>query len=432
MRHKQTQTVSLLETRRKEISRCVRCGACSAACPVFLKERRESQSARGRMALIQAVLDGQLAVSEIFKDRLATCLGCLACETSCPGGVPVTEIILAAKEQAIAESGTDIINTLISGVLRHPAFFRATAWLAPVVLHYSKGRRARGEALTLRRASDKDIRGRAPCTARNEQGERRGSTGRIVFFPGCAIAGFQQDIGRSVKAVLGRLGCEVAVPENLKCCGRPLLSLGDRRAAEEHAEHNAAIFEAIKADAIVTACASCSLTFKKEYPKLLRSGRKAPSVLDIHEFFAGEIGGALLRPVRKRVTWHDPCHLGRGQGLSGKARDILRSIPGIELVEMDNADRCCGFGGVMRITHRGLSDGIAEAKVRNILATGASTVITGCPGCRMQIGNALRRSGPDVKVLHTVQLLAEALGIEDPGTANASQNAENEFLMQTR
>lgn len=412
-KHKRNTDV-LLEKYRQEISRCVKCGTCSAECPTFLKERRESQSPRGRMALIQAVLDGRLAVSEIFKDRLATCMGCLACVASCPGGVPVTEIIQSAKEQAIAESGTGIINAMIASVLKHPAAFRATAWLAPFMLHYARGAGVRGPGIGGKskgsRVKSRDASSESVVQSSNAgEVESAKKQGKVAFFPGCAISGLQQDIGRSVRTVLDRLGYEVIVPGGLKCCGRPLLSLGDRAAAQLQAERNTFLFEATGADAIVTACASCSLTFKKEYPKLLRSGMKSPAVLDVHEFLAREIAGLSFRPVRKRVTWHDPCHLGRGQGLSGKARDILRSIPGLELVEMNNADHCCGFGGVMRITHRRLSDGIAEDKARSILATKTEAVVTGCPGCRMQISNALMLAGSEIRTLHTVQILEEAL-----------------------
>jgi glycolate oxidase iron-sulfur subunit len=393
--------MSLLEPYRREIERCVKCGTCAAVCPPFLRERRESMSARGRMALIKAVLDGQLTASRIYRDRMATCTGCLACEASCPSGVPITGIIQAAKEQAVAESGPGIIDAVITEVLKHPAAIRATAWLWPVMLHYAhRHEEPHGVSGT---GPGPGVRG-SSATGSGGQGTK----GRVVFFPGCAINGFQRDIGRSATAVLRRLGYDVMVPDGLRCCGRPLLSLGDRAAAAEHAEHNSGIIEALKADAVVTACASCGLTFKKEYPKLL-SGKKAPAVLDIHEFLAHEIGGLLLRPVRTKVTWHDPCHLGRGQGLSGKALDILRTIPGIELVEMSNADRCCGFGGVMRIAHWRLSDGIAEEKARNIISTKASAVVTGCPACRMQIGSALDRAGSRIPVLHTVQVLEEAL-----------------------
>jgi glycolate dehydrogenase iron-sulfur subunit len=386
----------LLEPYRGGIERCVRCGACRAVCPTFLHERSESQSARGRMAIVNAVLDGRLAVSEIFKDRLATCTSCLACVASCPNHVPVAEIIQAAKEQAVAESGRGIISRVISGILQHPAALGATAWFAPMVLHYAKGTRL-SSAFRVLGSGETGKKGRET------------SRGRVVFFPGCATNSFQKDIGRAVLSVLGRVGYEVVIPGGLRCCGRPLLSLGDRKAAEELAARNTAIFRAIGADAIVTACASCGLTFKEEYPRLLRHSGTAPAVLDIHEFVAKALPGLSAGPVRKTVTYHDPCHLGRGQGLSGTVRGILHSLPGLTLVEMHDADRCCGFGGVMRITHRKLSDGIAEEKARNIMATGASAVVTGCPGCRMQIANALKRAGSEIEVLHTVQLVEDAL-----------------------
>ncbi len=402
MKHKQTQNGNLLERYRSDISRCVKCGACRAVCPPFLKERGESSSARGRMALVQAVLEGQLAVSAVFKDRLATCTGCLACEAACPSRVPVTAVIQAAKEQAISEAGTGIINRLIAGVVKHPAAFRASLWLAPVMLRYSKN------AECGLRNAESGFR-IADFGLRNENKKTKGSKGTVVFFSGCAVEYFQPEIGKATIGVLNSIGYDVVIPDGLKCCGRPLLSLGDRRAAEELAAHNAALLEAVRADAIVTACASCGLTFKKEYPKLLRSGAKAPAVLDIHEFLAGHISGLKLGPVKKTVTWHDPCHLNRGQGLSGTARDILRAVPGLALEEMRNADRCCGFGGVMRLTHHRLSNGIAGEKAGNIMATKASAVVTGCPGCRMQIANALNQAGSRIEVLHTVQILEEAL-----------------------
>ncbi|HSA78496.1 MAG TPA: heterodisulfide reductase-related iron-sulfur binding cluster, partial [Nitrospirota bacterium] len=178
---------------------------------------------------------------------------------------------------------------------------------------------------------------------------------------------------------------------------------------EELALKNSAILAGLQVDAVVTACASCGLTFKREYPKLLSPEVKMPRVLDIHEFLSRGLSEKALRAVQKTVTFHDPCHLGRGQGLSGTARDVLRSVPGLMLVEMKNADRCCGFGGVMRITHGELSDAIGGDKAAMIIETGASVVVTGCPSCRMQITEALRRAGSGINVVHTVQILEEAL-----------------------
>lgn len=394
----------LLEQYREEISRCVKCGSCRAVCPPSIVERSESLSARGRIALIKAVLDGRLPISAIVKDRLATCTSCLACEASCPSNVPVTEIIAAAKQEAVRESGPGIINRIVSSSLRSDVAMRSFAWLAPFVLHYAetsvKGK-AHGAWRREQRAKGRE----------QEAGHHRPkqALGRVAFFPGCAISHFQQDIGRAAITVLSAIGYDVIVPKGLQCCGRPLLSLGDRKSAEELALHNSALLTGLQVDAVVTACASCGLTFKREYPKLLPPGVKTPRVLDIHEFLSRGLSEKALRAVQKTVTFHDPCHLGRGQGLSGTARDVLRSIPGLMLVEMKNADRCCGFGGVMRITHGELSNAIAADKAAMIRATGASAVVTGCPGCRMQITEALRRVGSNIDVVHSVQIVEEAL-----------------------
>ena len=383
-----------LERYRAEIARCVKCGSCRAVCPSFLVDREESHSARGRMALIEAVLDGRLAASAAYEDRLETCTGCLACEAACASNVRVTAIIQAAKEQAVAETGRGILKSLIGRVLSSPRAMQSTAWLAPLALHY---------APSSVKAKPHRIAGRA-ASGREQNRAKKGS---LIFFPGCATSYFQPGIGTAALDVLAALGYEVIIPDGLTCCGRPLLSLGDRDAAREAAERNSRLFA--DSDVVVTACASCSLTFKKEYPRLLRPEVKVPAVLDIHELLAREISGLQLRPVNKSVTWHDPCHLGRGQGLAKTARDVIRAIPGITLIDMRDADQCCGFGGVMRVTHRRDSDAIADKKARNIIATRAQAVVTGCPSCRMQIADALRREESGIEALHTLQLLQETL-----------------------
>ncbi len=413
--------MSSLERYRNDISRCVRCGACSTVCPSFLADRRESRSPRGRMALIEAVLDGKLRVSDVYKDRLATCTGCMACESACASGVPFSAIIQAAKEQAVRETGPGIVAGLVSAALKRPLLMRSLAWLAPVALHYGKG--SVGGVGKQLRIADRGLR--------NNKEQARTAKGRVAFFPGCAIDYFQPDIGHAVQAVLERLGYEVIVPDGLKCCGRPYLSLGDRAAAEDLARKNADALSSLDVDAIVTACASCGLTFKKEYPALLApSGREQVRVLDIHEFLSDKVAGLDLQPVNAQVTWHDPCHLGRGQGLAQTARDILRDLPGIELIEMKDPGQCCGFGGVMRVSHPSLSGTIGEKKARDIVTTQATLVVTGCPGCRMQIADSLRRAGSDVEVVHTVQVIAGALREEGRGDRETRGHGDKETTIR--
>jgi glycolate oxidase iron-sulfur subunit len=132
-------------------------------------------------------------------------------------------------------------------------------------------------------------------------------------------------------------------------------------------------------------------------------------VVDIHTFLDGKVSGPDLAPLDLQVTWHDPCHLGRGQGLGGTARGVLRGLPGLSLIELRDAERCCGFGGVMRATHPLLSQQIGKVKAQDIIASGATVVATGCPGCMLQISDSLRRAGSDIEVLHTVQVVERAL-----------------------
>jgi glycolate oxidase iron-sulfur subunit len=397
-----------LERYRKEISRCVRCGACSAVCPSFLADRRESRSPRGRMALIEAFLNGALPASRLYRDRLATCTGCLACEAVCASGTPVAAVVQAAKEQAVSESGSGVVTSVIAAGLRHPGMMRSLAWLAPVALHFSKDAVIGKAFEEAARRTDRET-GRHGVRARRTENK-----GKVAFFPGCAVKYFQRDIADATITVLERLGYEVVVPGGLQCCGRPFLSLGDREAAAVLARKNREVLASLDVPVVVTACASCGLTFKRDYPALLADRRRPTvAVLDIHEFLADKLDRLELGPRPGRVTVHDPCHLGRGQGLAGTLRRVLRAVPGVDLAEMQAPDRCCGFGGVMRATHPSLSMEIGEAKAKDIRKTGASLVVTGCPGCRMQIADSLRRIDSGSSVLHTIQVIAEAMEVRN-------------------
>ncbi len=390
----------LLEAYREEIGRCVRCGGCGAVCPSYLAEREESFSARGRMALVDAAMQGRLPASKLLLRRLASCTGCLACEAACPSGVRAARIVQAAKEAMFLERGAGLAPRIVRTSLRSEGLMRMFAWLAPAALRMSS-RSVKGKG----RGAGNRVQG----TGNRVQGK---SIGRVALYPGCAITYFQPDIGQAAVRVLSAIGYDVIVPDGASCCGRPLLSLGDRDAARECAERNTEAFSSLGVDAVVTACASCGLTFKAEYPTLLAlSGRTPVPVLDIHELLAGklELPGAAKK--KDKVTWHDPCHLGRGQGLAGTARSVLAAIPGIELVEMENPGRCCGFGGPLRLTESGHSDLIGALKAKEIIGTGASLVVTGCPGCRMQITESLRRAGSDAEVVHTVQVMEQALHV---------------------
>lgn len=402
------KTIEALDKYIEIASRCVRCGACTAVCPTYISERRETFSPRGRLALIKAFIDGRLPATRTLWDRISSCVGCLACETACPAGVQVSEILQAAKEEVSASQL--LIERIAAEIFARRIAPSSLGRLAPRLLGY------RPEPL------HKQIWGRGPVASASADAQPgRGIVGRprgrLVFFPGCGPDLFQQDIARSSLAVLARLGYEVIIPEGLTCCGRPLLSLGHRAAAEALAAKNAAVISAMDPDAVVTACASCGLTFKKDYHRLLRR-MGMPAVMDIHEVLARDFSSSVL-PVRLKVTLHDPCHLARGQALGREMRNILLSVPELELIEMHDPGMCCGFGGAARLTHRRLSSAIGRRKAKDIISTGASLVVTGCPGCCIQITDSLRRLGSSIEVVHTVQIVEHAL-IGEPEAAQQS------------
>lgn len=377
---------------RQGAAKCVMCGLCRAVCPSFLIDSRESDSPRGRIAMIRGVLTDRLAPSRTYRDRLDTCVSCLACEAVCPSKVPVASLIGAARESAFRMGG-DLISAAAAAALGNPGLMGSLAWLAPVALHYGlPGRLPAGQASHAAR-----IAPRKPAPA---------SRGRAALYLGCAIRFFQNDIARASVMVLEACGYEVLVLDNADCCGRPLLSLGDRGRAAELARRNRAIFGSLDVDFIVTACASCGLTLKREYSDLPGGPASHPAILDIHEVLAASADRLAPRSRYEIVTWHEPCHLTRGQGLARAVETALGLLPGAEFREPEHPGRCCGFGGIMRIRHHAFSDAVGALKAKEIIRTDPHVVATGCPGCRMQIQNSLKRSGSAIEVVHTVQLIA--------------------------
>jgi glycolate oxidase iron-sulfur subunit len=219
---------------------------------------------------------------------------------------------------------------------------------------------------------------------------------------------------RATVDVLAENGCDVVIPTNVKCCGMPMVGYGFKDEAREMARQNIDLLLGLDVDAIVTDCATCGSSLK-EYAHWLagdpdyaeRAKQFAARVQDISEFLV-EIG---IRPpgakVSARVTYHDPCHLVRAQGIREQPREMLRAA-GVELVEMEGADTCCGSAGTQLITHYGTSVGVLERKMDNVVETEADVVASGCPGCQMQLSLGVKRRGLRTAVVHPSQLLAQA------------------------
>jgi glycolate oxidase iron-sulfur subunit len=241
---------------------------------------------------------------------------------------------------------------------------------------------------------------------------------RVGFFTGCFIDFVDPAIGRSLIRVLGRHGVEVVFPKKQTCCGIPVFMSGDLENGLDLLKINLEAFAPYELDAIVVGCATCGTALKESYKALvegesqdLQERVKAFSgrVMDVAEFLTQKIQ---LIPGEKRavqkVTYHDPCHLNRSQGVSSQPRKILKDLSGVTLVEMRDPQRCCGGGGSFSFYNYDLSKQISRRKVEDIEGTGASTVVTGCPGCMLQLKDQLGQKGSPVEVKHLIQVVDEA------------------------
>ncbi len=422
--------MNYLASVKNEVSKCIKCGICMAGCPTYAVTKDETMVARGRLSLIGANIEGRLETSDILDNTITSCIGCLTCEVNCPSGVKVGEIIFAAKAQMAENRGLGIPGRFMSRAVvgqRWPLsiIMRFSSiplkiydllpdkWPFTAVLPFVRKERKR-------KLPSVGIR---PLTASYPEIVKTKSKkvkGRVAFFPGCVINYSTQDIGRATISVLNKLGYDVIIPEGQYCCGIPLLSLGDMETAQKVAVKNIELFLKYDVEAIILSCATCGHTLKKEYPVLLKhlmNGKFemvrnfSEKVTDIHEFvYSKEWGGDGVASGDKfRVTYHDPCHLKKGLGIYQSPREILRSISNAEFIEMDEADACCGFGGIFSLNHYDLASNIGERKAESIRRSSAQVVATGCPGCKIHIEDSLNRAGFSVSVKHTVELLDEAL-----------------------
>ena len=242
---------------------------------------------------------------------------------------------------------------------------------------------------------------------------------RLGFFLGCAQSLLFAEESAATVHVLARNGCTVLTPRQVECCGMPARGYGRLDLVRTQAKHNIGIFEKAGVATIVTDCATCGSTLK-EYGELLqgepgwaeRAAAFSARVRDVSEFLA-EI--PLEKPkgrVEARVTYHDPCHLRRGQNVWKQPRQLLALIDGLDFVELPEADWCCGSAGSQLITHYETSLKVMDRKLDNLASTGAQVVASGCPGCQMQLNTAIRRGGLKMRVVHPVTLLDEAYEAE--------------------
>ena len=410
-----------------EMKKCVKCGACRANCPAFTTFQREPATARGKVALAQHIMKGDITLDDGTYAAMSKCLLCGSCVDKCPNQVPTDEIVIAAREALAQRRGLTTFHKAVGQVIKTRKLMNMGALAASVLgpiffrkVPATSGLRLRfpipflGGSRHIPEIAGKSFMKRHPEVIEGEPGKPR-----IVFFVGCMTNFVYTEIGEATLALFRHLGCTVIIPRGQQCCGLPGMSGGDLETVRELAEQNLQALEGHDADYIMTACATCGGALHKLYPLVI--GKRNPELKQRLQALADKTVDAAvllqklgLKPDETgagdalRITYHDPCHH-RTAGIGKEPRGLLKGTPGLDLVEMEGADRCCGLGGTFNVYHYESSLDINAGKSAAIMATGADAVVTGCPGCIMQLSDGLKQAGDKTRVLHTVELLARKI-----------------------
>ena len=415
-----------------DMYRCVHCGLCLSACPTYAQLGVETESPRGRIAYMKAIHEGRLGISERVVSHWEMCLQCRACEAVCPSGVPYGRIMEQTRSQVLAQNkqGNDlkrISRWFLRAALPHPQRLRFGAHLIRAYQRAGLQKLVRAsKALQVLPGHLSDLERQLPVMDHQffgpskqvyrALGQRKLTVG---LLSGCVMPVMQGSTMHATVRVLTRNSCDVVVPIGQGCCGALNLHSGDLELGRRLARRNIDLFLAAGVDAIVTSSAGCGSSMK-EYPDLLQDDPEYAAsaqqfsqlTQDITEFLVSLPLDPPQAHLDRTVTYQDPCHLAHAQRITQEPRAILKAIPGLRLVEMEQPDMCCGSAGFYSLTQPDLAGKILASKLDNVLATGAEQVITANPGCMTQIEMGLHQRGVPGKVLHVVDILDEAYRAE--------------------
>jgi glycolate oxidase iron-sulfur subunit len=395
---------------------CVHCGLCLPACPAYRVDPRESIAPRGQVYNVRAVLEGRLEFTPALASEIYECLACRGCESVCPSGAPVGSIVEQARG-LISEKRLEgrlerwMKRVLLSGIVAHPR--RLSILMSLLRLYQRSGLRAIARLSPTLAARERLMpsltRRPEPLPAHaSPAGERRG---RVALFKGCIAANAFADVNAATLRVLVRNGYEVVVPEDQVCCGALHQHNGLPETGRRLAHRNVEAFERAGVDHVVVNAAGCGAALS-EYGEFLDDARArsfASRVVDVSALLVRE---GFERPSSAlssiRVAYDAPCHLFHAQKVKSEPRTLLESIPGVELVDHHESERCCGSAGIYNVTHYQTSMEVLAAKMREIASVRPDVIATGNPGCHIQLSEGVRRAGLKAEVVHPVVLLDRA------------------------
>lgn len=401
------------------LDRCVHCGFCLQACPTYVTLEDENDGPRGRIVLMRALLEGDLPPDDPdLHTHLDRCLGCRGCETACPSGVPYGQLLEATRATLAQTTPIAPLARLMLWIFARPVALRLAilgARIARVtggarLLARLPGRLGFANAMLASTAPSLQTRAYEPAGKAAGGGMTAGRE-TVALLTGCVMEGLFSRVNRATERTLRVNGYEMIDAPGQRCCGALHAHAGDLEAARELARVNIAAFEDSGAERIVVNAAGCG-AMCREYGQLLaddplwadRAAAVSARVRDVTELLAdaGPLPGG---PLPFAATYDAPCHLQHAQRVVMAPLTVLAAIPGLTLAPLRDADLCCGSAGIYNLIEPDTSDAVLEPKLTNIAATNAHWVATGNPGCLMQIGAGLLRSGSDARAIHPVELL---------------------------
>lgn len=410
------------------VNQCIHCGLCLQACPTYEVFGTEMDAPRGRISLMRAAAEGRIGADELgdtFSRHINLCLSCLACQAACPSGVKYGKLIETTKvalEHHRSQGAPERALRWVALKQVMPNVGRLKAAARALRVYEATGAQELVRRLDFLPRPLKAAEAILPAISTQYRdyskpalalGEKRGE---VAFFTGCIQEAFLNSVNEATIRVLQRNGFEVQFPAGQTCCGAAQLHIGEEALARELARKNIDAFE--RYDVIINNAGGCGATLKDEYEDLFRDDPVyaekarvfAGKVRDINEFLLDNLREPPAGVIKVRVTYSDSCHLRHAQKVVRQPRALLRLIPGLELVELRQPDRCCGSAGVYNIVHSEIADQVLDAKMVDIRATGAEIVVASNTGCHMQLLAGVRRAGlsangRNVRVMHVVELL---------------------------
>lgn len=395
---------------------CVHCGLCLPVCPTHQELGVEADSPRGRIYLMRAFAEGRVQDPAAVRPHLDRCLDCRACETACPSGVRYGEVLEAARAAPTLRRSRGLRARLAAFLLRHVVAHQTRLRVAFWLLAAAEclGLRWLAAKLRLLPKSVDALAPRVPPAAERAPlptGLHRPPAGvpsrgvRVALFTGCVMEPLFGRVNRATLQLLLANGFEVDVPPTQRCCGALLVHAGEPERARQLARANVAAFAA--ADVVVNNSAGCGCALR-EYGHLLGDddGRAfAAKCRDVTVFLAEAGLSATPAPQAARAAYDDPCHLCHGQGVRNEPRALLAQVPGLQLVPHERPEDCCGSAGIYNLLQPDLAAAIGRRKAASLARAGVDLVVTGNPGCMLQIAAHLRLAGSRARVVHPVELL---------------------------